>query len=180
MTERGVSAAAIALPAVELSRPAVLHFQEFFEAEHARLGRALYVLTGSQAEADEVAQDAMVRVYERWSRVRTMDSPTGYLFRTAMNLHRSRLRQLSVRSRRQFERDPSPDGMAAVEDRDELRRLIATLPLGERQALALVEVLGMSAEQAGEILKLEPVSVRVRLSRARAHLRRHVAGRADG
>jgi hypothetical protein len=38
-----------------------------------------------------------VRVYERWDRVRQMDSPQGYLFRTALNLHRSRLRWLATR-----------------------------------------------------------------------------------
>jgi RNA polymerase sigma factor (sigma-70 family) len=109
-----------------------------------------------------------------------MDSPTGYLFRTAMNLHRSRLRQLKLRSRKQLDGRREHDGFAEVEDRDELRRLIATLPLGERQAVALVEVLGMTAEEAGHILGLEAVSVRVRLSRARAHLRHRVGGRDDG
>ena len=109
-----------------------------------------------------------------------MESPTGYLFRTAMNLHRSRLRQLKLRSRKQIDGGRARDGFAEVEDRDELRRLIATLPLGERQAVALVEVLGMSAEEAGQILNVEAVSVRVRLSRARAHLRRRVGGHDDG
>jgi RNA polymerase sigma factor (sigma-70 family) len=180
MNEASGSAAAMAVSAVELSRGAVLDFQEFFEAEYERLGRALYVLTGSQTDADELAQDAMVRVYERWSRVRTMDSPTGYLFRTAMNLYRSRLRQIKLRSRKQVDSRPQRDGFAAVEDRDELRRLISTLPLRERQALALVEVLGMTAEEAGRVLNLEPVSVRVRLSRARAHLRHQAGGQHDG
>lgn len=52
-------------------------FEEFFEAEHVRLGRALYLLTGSTAEADELSQEAFVRVYERWDRVRDMTSPEG-------------------------------------------------------------------------------------------------------
>ena len=66
-------------------------FEEFFEAQHLRLSRALYLLTGSASEADELAQEALVRVYERgteWGKA----SPEGYLFRTALNLHRSRLR----------------------------------------------------------------------------------------
>ena len=41
----------------------------------------------------------------------------------------------------------------------------------QRQALVLVELLGMSAEEAGRVLRIEPVSVRVRLSRARTLLR---------
>ena len=38
-------------------------FEEFFRAEHARLLRALYLVTGSVEEANEVAQDALVRVW---------------------------------------------------------------------------------------------------------------------
>lgn len=177
MSDGVVASGAMALRALEVARPAALAFQDFFEAEYERLGRALYLLTGSQSDADELAQDAMVRVYEHWSRVGGMDSPTGYLYRTAMNLYRSRLRQLKLRARKQVDTGVERDGFQTVEDRDELRRLIATLPVGERQALALVEVLGMSAEEAGRILNLEPVSVRVRLSRARSHLRRQAVNR---
>jgi RNA polymerase sigma-70 factor (ECF subfamily) len=178
MSEPQARTAAIAIP-IPRAGSRTLHFQEFFEAEYERLGRALYVLTGSVTEADELAQEAMVKVYERWNRVAAMDSPAGYLYRTAMNLYRSRLRQIKSRARKHIVPDPPPDGFEAVEDRDQLRRLIATLPDGERQALALVEVLGLSAEEAGEALNVEAVSVRVRLSRARARLRRQV-GVGDG
>src|SRR6266516_4369257 len=61
-------------------------FQRFFEAEHHRLTTALYLITGDTSEAEELSQEAMVRMYERWDRVRRMDSPTGYLYRTALNL----------------------------------------------------------------------------------------------
>ena len=170
--------AAIAIP-IPRTGSVTLQFQEFFETEYERLGRALYVLTGSVTDADELAQEAMVKVYERWNRVASMESPAGYLYRTAMNLYRSRLRQIKSRARKNVAPDPRPDGFEAVEDRDQLRRLIATLPDGERQALALVEVLGLSTEEAGAALNVEPVSVRVRLSRARARLRAQV-GVGDG
>ena len=38
-------------------------------------------------------QEAFVRVWERWDRVAGVEDPVGYLFRTAMNLHRSALRR---------------------------------------------------------------------------------------
>jgi RNA polymerase sigma-70 factor (ECF subfamily) len=173
MGEIGSLSAAVALP-VAIEVPA-LDFRDFFEAEYERLGRALYVLTGSRAEAEDLTQEAMVRVYERWGRVRSMESPIGYLYRTAMNLHRSRLRRLGVRARRATlaERLMS-DPLEAVHHRDEVSRLLAGLPETQRQALVLVELLGLSSEEAARILEIEPVSVRVRLSRARAHLRRKV------
>src|SRR5512141_1488601 len=49
-------------------------FDAFFEAHYVRLARALYLLTGNAAEAEDLAQDAMLRVYERWERVSTMGS----------------------------------------------------------------------------------------------------------
>jgi RNA polymerase sigma-70 factor, ECF subfamily len=156
----------------EVTAVTVLSFEEFFQAEHVRLARALYLLTGSTAEADELTQEAMVRVYERWDRVRQMDSPQGYLFRTALNLHRSRLRQLATRARHIIEARPSPDPAEVVQGRDTLARALASLPTGQREALVLVEWLGMDQEEAATALGIKPGSVRARLSRAKADLRR--------
>lgn len=156
----------------EVTSVAILSFEEFFQAEHVRLARALYLLTGSAAEADELTQEAMVRVYERWDRVRQMDSPQGYLFRTAMNLHRSRLRGLATRARHLLHPSPSPDPAEVAESRDILARALASLPTGQREAVVLVEWLGMDQEEAAAALGIKPGSVRARLSRARADLRR--------
>lgn len=81
----------------------------FFEAEYTHLCEALYLLTGDPFEAEEVAQEAMTRVLERWERIRSMDSPAGYVYRTAMNLNRNRLRRIAVRARRVFDDAPSQD-----------------------------------------------------------------------
>jgi RNA polymerase sigma-70 factor (ECF subfamily) len=63
------------------------------------------------------------------------------------------------------------DALAAADDRAEIGRLLASLPDGQRKALILVEWLGMSTSEAGWVLGVEPVSVRVRISRAKASLR---------
>lgn len=154
-------------------------FRDFFEAEYERLGRALFLVTGSPSEAEDLAQEAFVRVYERWDRIRTMDSPTGYLFRTAMNLHRSRLRRMAAWARRRVDepldaraRDPGD----VVGTREEIAAALAALPSGQRTALVLVEWVGMSDEEAGAALGIAAVSVRVRISRARAFLRSRLGG----
>jgi RNA polymerase sigma-70 factor (sigma-E family) len=149
-----------------------LGFEEFFQAEHVRLARSLYLLTGSAAEADELAQEAMVRVYERWDRVRQMDSPQGYLFRTALNSHRSRLRWLAGRARQILQATPSRDPAEVMQSRDSLSRALASLPTGQREAVVLVEWLGLDQEEAATALGIKPGSVRARLSRAKADLRR--------
>ena len=145
-------------------------FERFFQDEYERLGRALYLVTGDRTEAEDVAQEAMVRVCERWDRVTNTDSPVGYLYRTALNLHRSRVRRAAVRLRRRPQ-TASADPFATAEDRDELGHLLGSLPDGQREALVLVAWHGMSDEEAGAILGIEPVSVRVRVSRAKATLR---------
>jgi DNA-directed RNA polymerase specialized sigma24 family protein len=75
-------------------------FEGFFEAEHARLLRALYLVTGNVQEAEELMQDAFLTVWERWDRVAAMDEPVGYLYRTAMNRFRSRLRRVKRAARK--------------------------------------------------------------------------------
>jgi RNA polymerase sigma factor (sigma-70 family) len=146
-------------------------FQEFFEAEYRRLAKALFLVAGDPSEADELAQEALVRVFERWEQVRVMDSPAGYLYRTALNLNRSRLRRLASRARHALSLPPEPDPLVGVEVRDEVRRHLATLPRGQREAVVLVEWLGMDAEHAGKTLGIDASTVRVQLSRARSALR---------
>ena len=119
-----------------------------------------------------MAQEALLRAYERWDRVGAMDSPAGYVYRTALNLHRSQLRRLVVRARRRLRcrsrRRISADRVAASQD---VRRALAQLPRGQRDALILVDWLGLGSEEAGRVLGIDASSVRGRLHRGRASLR---------
>ncbi len=65
-------------------------FEDFFEIEHDRLLGALYLVTGNKHDAEELMQEAFVRVWERWDLVQAFANPTGYLYRTAMNAFRMR------------------------------------------------------------------------------------------
>jgi RNA polymerase sigma factor (sigma-70 family) len=153
-------------------------FGDFFAERYARLARACLLLTGSAAEGEDLAQEAMARVLERWDRVSRMDDPEGYLFRTAFNLHRNTVRRVARAARRQVSRDAvvEPD---EPERRLDLRRAIRSLPRGQREALVLVEWLGYTAEEAGSLLGIDPASVRGRLHRARQSLRARYGG-SDG
>src|SRR3954468_6219910 len=93
-------------------------FEDFFGAEHARLFGALTLVTGDRFEAEEIMQDAFLRVWERWSRVSVMDEPGGFLFRTAMNVFRNRYRRAALALRRVASLAPTEDVLATVEDRD--------------------------------------------------------------
>jgi RNA polymerase sigma factor (sigma-70 family) len=149
-------------------------FEAFFEAEHARLLRALFLVTGNRQEAEEIMQDAFVAVWERWDRVAAMDEPVGYLYRTAMNRFRSRVRRAARAARRAVGVAEGGDAFAAAEERDVLARALAKLPDRQRAAIVLTELLGYGSDEAGRILGIRGVTVRSLASQARAALRTHL------
>ena len=146
-------------------------FESFFRAEHARLLRALFLVTGNRQEAEELMQDAFLAVWERWDRVRAMESPTGYLYRTAMNAVRSRARRAARIAKRLVGRAPAPDELAAADERDAVSRALASLAPRQRAALVLTELLDYSSEEAAELMHVKPVTVRVLASQGRAALK---------
>ena len=145
-------------------------FADFFRAEYQTLLRAMYLISGNRDEAEDLAQDAFVKALERWDRVGEMDNPTGYLYRTAVNAHRSVARRLRLASRRALSLRP-PDAIAQSEDRDQIRRALAALPVNQREAIVLVAWLGLTDEEAGRVLGISAGAVRVRISRAKGSLR---------
>ena len=164
-------------PPSEPASPA--SFEAFFRAEHGRLQRALYLVTGDAQEAEEVMQDAFIAVWERWDRVGAMDEPTGYLYRTAMNRSRSRLRRASRAAKRVLGASEGGDAFAAADERDALARALARLPERQRAAIVLTELLGYGSEEAGRILGVKDVTVRSLASQARAALRTHLEDRDE-
>lgn len=65
------------------ARVAEPDFESFYRAHRGRLFRALVVVTRDVPAAEDVAQTAFVKIWERWDRVGRMDDPSGYLYRTA-------------------------------------------------------------------------------------------------
>jgi RNA polymerase sigma-70 factor (ECF subfamily) len=151
-----------------------MSFEDFFDSERSRLFGALSVIAGNRFEAEEVMQDSFVRLWERWDRVSAMDDPVGFLYRTAMNLYRKRLRRAATAMRKAANRLPQDDALAAVEARDQATRLLRTLTAREREALVLTAYLGYSSEEAGRVLGIKANTVRVLATRARASLKQTV------
>src|SRR5262245_59520996 len=112
-------------------------FEEFFASEHARLFGALCLVTGDQDEAEEIMQDAFLRLWERWDRVSDVDDLTAYLFRTAMNVFRNRYRRAVLALRRTVSPSASEDALGTVEDRDVVVRALRGLTPQQRAAIVL-------------------------------------------
>ena len=54
--------------------------EDFYGATRRPLFTALCLVTGNRHEAEEIAQDAFLAVWERWERVSAMENPAGYLY----------------------------------------------------------------------------------------------------
>jgi len=154
------------------SNPVTTTFDSFFERHRVRLSQALWLLVRDSQEAEEVAQDAFVRVWERWPAVSAHPDPEGYLYRTALNLARSRRRRLLVAVRRTIGAGPESDPLEQVDARDTVRRALARLTPTQRAAVVLVDLVGMTSVEASAVLGSRPSTVRVLLARGRETLRR--------
>ena len=125
-------------------------------------------------------QDAFLKVWERWGHVHALDDPAGYLYRTAMNLHRKRLRRAAVALRHAVLPRPPREDLDDVESRDVILRTQATLTPRQRMSLVLTDLLDYSSEDAGRLMGVKATTVRVLASQGRAALRDTLGGEVDG
>ena len=125
-------------------------FEDFFELEQEGLLRLLWMVTGSLQEAEDIVQDAFLRVWERWSQVSLMESPTGYLHNAAMNIFRNRYRRARLGLRKAIGADPPIDAFGSAEDRISVSSALGRLTSKQRAALVLTDLLGYPADEAGQ------------------------------
>jgi RNA polymerase sigma-70 factor (ECF subfamily) len=145
-------------------------FAVFFEDHHADLFGALYLITRNRHEAEEIMQDAFLKVLERWERVGSLEDPVGYLYRTAMNLFRKRWKRASVMLRRTVGLSPRDDEISVLETQVDVARALASLSPRQRAVIVLMELLEFSSEEAGRMLGIAPGTERMHASRGRRAL----------
>jgi RNA polymerase sigma-70 factor (ECF subfamily) len=126
-------------------------------------------LTGRRDDAEELAQEAFCRVWEKLPTLRQRASLTSWLYRIAHNLAVSAARRprLAVLAHDPPGRpEPPPaDALLAV------HRAVAELPEPQRIIVSLRHFTGLSHEDLARVLDLPPGTVRSRLSRAYERLR---------
>lgn len=144
----------------------------FCDREYPRLVGALDLYVGDLLVAEELAQEALVRASQRWSRVSQLDSPGGWTHRVAINLANSWFRRRAAERRARSRMSDAvvhhdPDGA----DRAAVRAAVAALPERQRTALVLRYYLDLSAGEVAERLGTTPGAVRASTKRAMASLR---------
>lgn len=154
-----------------------LDFESFFRAESVSLFRRLWLITGNRPEAEDIMQDAFLKLWERWDRMEGVRDPTAYLYRTAMNVFRRRYRRGILALRRTVAAAPWEDDFAQADDRQVVRRVLATLTPRQRAALVLTEMLGLTSAEAGQALGVTSGTVRALAHQGRAAFAKTMGGR---
>ncbi len=147
-------------------------FEDCFREHFARMVALGESMTGDRGVAHDCAQEAFIRLHDRWSTVRGYDQPVSWLRRVMSNLlidhHRSRSAE-----RRAVER--LSNGLALQEsasfEPDEWSQLIAGLPARQRLIVTLFYGHDLAIAEIAETLGIAGNTVKSSLSKARNSLR---------
>jgi RNA polymerase sigma-70 factor (sigma-E family) len=146
-------------------------FRDFVVARSPHLLRTAYLLAGDPTSAEDLVQNALLRIYLGWDKVVSADDPWAYslriLYTTSSHMHRRR------RVKEQLGPAPEVAGPAAtdVEERDEWQRLLLDLPRKQRAVIVLRFYQDLSVEKTAEILGCSSGTVKSQTSKALAKLR---------
>jgi RNA polymerase sigma-70 factor (sigma-E family) len=146
--------------------------------------RLAYLLTGDNALAEDLVQDAFVRLAGRLVHLRDPGAFHAYLRRTVVNLSNSHFRRRKV-ERAYLERAKGAAAVAqgavwssgrSVEDREDLWRALGTLSGRQRAAIVLRFYEDLPERQVAEILRCRPGTVKSLVSRGLETLRNEIRG----
>ena len=143
---------------------------------HAKaLVEMLWVYTGDRGEAEDLCQEAFIRLQRSWRRIDPSRNAGPYLRATAFNLARSGFRRRLVAER--LRTAPEPEGAAAADEGVELRvdqrqLLVALrrLPARQRECVVLRYWQDQSDTQIAATLGISANSVKTHLRRAMERL----------
>ena len=149
---------------------------EFYERNIGRTVALAYGLTGDRALAEDLAQEAFIRVAGRFGHLRDPDAAAPYLRRTVVNLTKKHYRR-SGRERRHLAQQSHSQGaepIAPSDDRDTVWALLLALPYRQRAALVLRYFEDLSEAQTAETLHCSTRAVNALVARGMSSLRRAV------
>jgi len=171
-----------------------LAFATLVDRYKNRLQNVIYRYVRDFQRAEDLAQEAFVRVYLHRERYRKTGKFSTWIFTIAVNLAKNEIRRkvrlknvLSIEHLRELlgtSETPIPDERQAPTDRDVERdqtsevvaRAIARLPDVYREALILRDIEGLAYEEIADILEIPGGTVRSRINRARLMLKDKLRG----
>lgn len=142
-------------------------FTALYDVEYPRVARTAYLVLRDPARAEEVAQEAFVRLYLRWGTIGGYDRPGAWVRRVAIRLA---VREAQRDERRpRLERRTPPPPAAPVPDVDVLRA-VGELPAKQRAAVVLFYFEDLPVVEVARALRMSESAVKTSLHRARQAL----------
>ena len=142
-------------------------FEDFFRTTGPKLVALGYVFTGDRSQAQDLAQETLLRAWQRWDTVSDYDDPAAWCRRVLCNLATSEWRKATR------PREPPPLTSSPPEpdiEAMELARALHTLPLPQRTAIVLHDAGDLSVADVARELEVPEGTVRSWLSRGRKAL----------
>ncbi len=166
---RGIN---VAEPTTHTGRSPAAGLEGLYEAHAPDALRLAYLLTGDRALAEDLMQDAFVRMVGRFQDLRDRDAFWWYLRRTIVNLANSHFRRRQV-ERAYLARQRGAGSVPETDlgDRERLRGALMTLRPEQRAAVVLRFYADMTESATAEMLRCPLGTVKSMVSRAMEHLR---------
>lgn len=157
-------------------------FSAYATAAWPVLYRRAYLLSGQHADAEDIAQQTLIRVRRHWGKVRRAASMDAYVLRMLTNAFLSSRRPARVTREvvtavpdrvDGAHGSPRPSGPVATDfdPRGEIWPLILALPERQRAVLVLRYYEDLSESEIAEVLEVTPGTVKSTAHRALANLR---------
>ena len=150
----------------------VAAFETIYHRHSARVFGLCLRMAATRADAEDCAQDAWVRAWERLGSFRGDAKFATWMHRLTLNVILDRMRQSAKRWNRTLPADalaraPEPGTVELAAERLDLKRAVAALPDGARVVFLLHEVEGYKQREIAERLGVAVGTVKSQLHRAR-------------
>ena len=159
-----------------MDRQADQAFRSWVLASRGKLRRAAFLLSGDWFLADDLVQDALIRIYGAWPRLERSGDVSAYARRVLLNLYLDHRRRPW---RRERPTDQMPDRAAqaseTVDNRDKLLAALLKVPPRQRAVLVLRFWEDLSIEQTARTLGTSTGNVKSQTSRGVSNLRAALA-----
>jgi RNA polymerase sigma-70 factor (ECF subfamily) len=158
-------------------------FEELVERTHRRVFTVAFRLVGDRHEAEDVAQEAYLRMYRGLPGFRGDSSFDTWMYRITANAAVTHIKRRGrfgdvVDDPDMVVRVPDP-GTADPVDRDEIQRALMALSVPQRTVLLMKDAYGFSCQEIADELGATEGAVKVRLHRARKRLKEIVYGTGE-
>lgn len=163
-------------PLVERASPA---FDDFYQRHYPDVVKLAYVMSGRWSVAEEVAQEAFLRAFDRWDG--RLDRPEAWVRTVAANLARSRLRrvraELRALSRLRARRDDRAEPPSEPPELTAFWAAVRALPARQAQAVALHYLEDRSVCEVSALMGCAEGTTKALLYQARKRLAAQLANR---